>query len=156
MSHDSTHDDHHEGVGHVAPLRALIGTGLALMVLTWVTVAVAKIDMGEMNIYVALSVAVVKATLVALYFMHLRWDRPFNSIVFIGSICFVMLFIAIALTDTAEYQVDIEAYEAASIDPEVGTRDARLVVEQLKANAMAAEAARTSGAPASGAGDAAP
>ena len=124
----------------MAPLRILIGTGVALLFLTWVTVFVAKFDMGEMNIYVALSVAVVKATLVAMFFMHLRWDRPFNTLVFIGSLVFVMLFIAIALTDTAEYKIDQDAYYFDQRDAELGSIDAKLVQEQLRANAAAAAA----------------
>ena len=104
MSDSHSHD---EQVGHVAPLRALIGTGLALLVLTWITVAVAAVDLGEANIYIALGVAVVKGTLVGLFFMHLRWDRPFNAIVFVGSIAFVALFLAFAMTDTRAYRQDM-------------------------------------------------
>ena len=47
-----------------------------------------------------------KASLVALYFMHLRYDRPFNAIVFVTALFFVMLFVGIALTDTAAYKPD--------------------------------------------------
>jgi len=107
MSHSSDSHGDHEQVGHVAPLRALLGTGIALLVLTWITVAVAAIDLGEANIYIALGVAVVKASLVALFFMHLRWDRPFNGIVFCGSIAFVALFLCFAMTDTRAYRPDI-------------------------------------------------
>lgn len=100
--HHSGHDDH--GVGHVVPFKPLILTGLALLVLTVITVAVAQVDLGELNIWVALLVATVKAAFVALFFMHLFWDRPFNGFIFVGSIAFVVLFIALALTDTFEYR----------------------------------------------------
>lgn len=104
----SGHGGHgEETVGHVAPLRALVGTGLCLLVLTWVTVAAAGVDLGEANIYIALAIAVLKASLVGLFFMHLRWDRPFNAIVFVGSIAFVALFIGFAMVDTAEYKPDV-------------------------------------------------
>jgi len=46
---------------------------------------------------------VVKASLVVLFFMHLRWDKPFNAIVFIGCLIFVGLFISLALLDTGQY-----------------------------------------------------
>ena len=101
---DVSEEQHHHGVGHIAPLRALIGTGVALLILTWVTVAAASVDLGEANIWVALGIASLKGALVALFFMHLRWDRPFNSIVFVTSLGFVALFISLALTDTFEYQ----------------------------------------------------
>jgi cytochrome c oxidase subunit 4 len=99
--------DSHDQVGHVAPLRALLGTGIALLVLTWVTVAVAAVDLGEANIYIALAIAVLKGSLVGLFFMHLRWDRPFNGILFCGSIAFVALFLTFAMTDTRAYRSDI-------------------------------------------------
>jgi cytochrome c oxidase subunit 4 len=115
MSDPHATDHEHHGVGHVAPLRALLGTGIALLFLTWVTVAVAEIDLGRANIYVALTVAVVKGSLVALFFMHLRWDRPFNAIVFIGSLVFVALFLAFAMVDTAEYLPDLIAGDSEDV-----------------------------------------
>ena len=115
MSDSHANDHEHHGVGHIAPLRALLGTGIALLFLTWITVAIAEVDLGRANIYVALTVAVVKGSLVALYFMHLRWDRPFNAIVFIGSLTFVALFLAFAMVDTAEYQTDLIAGDAEKV-----------------------------------------
>ena len=44
--------------------------------------------------------------LVALVFMHLRWDKPFNAFVLVGSIAFVGLFMMFALLDTREYAPD--------------------------------------------------
>ena len=52
------------------------------------------------------AIATVKATLVALYFMHLRWDRPFNAIVLVSAIVAVMLFVAFALLDSYQYLPD--------------------------------------------------
>lgn len=99
-----SHGHHpHPTVGHLVPVSALIGTALALLVLTVITVAVRYVDLGEANIFVALGIAVVKATLVSLFFMHLWWDRPFNSFVFVSSIAFVALFMAFAIMDTREY-----------------------------------------------------
>ena len=62
-----------------------------LLFLTAVTVWVSRYDFNEINIaemgiIMALFVATVKATIVGLYFMHLRWDRPFIGFIFIGSI----------------------------------------------------------------------
>jgi cytochrome c oxidase subunit 4 len=39
--------------------------------------------------------------------MHLRWDRPFNSIIFVSSILFVALFISVTLLDKSEYEPTI-------------------------------------------------
>ena len=97
------HADDHPIVGHVVPYSTLFATAGVLLFLTVVTVAVRWVDLGELNIVVALGIAAVKATLVALYFMHLRWDKPFNAITFVGSILFVALFMAFALMDTHAY-----------------------------------------------------
>lgn len=113
--------EHHE-VGHIAPMRVLLATGVALLILTLLTVLSAELDLGAANVYVALGIAVLKGSLVALFFMHLRWDRPFNGIVFVGSLAFVALFLALAITDSAEYQSDLVP------------GDAKLVVETIEAN----------------------
>jgi len=109
MSHGASEaaHGHDEGVGHVVPLRLLIGVLVVLMALTVVTVAVTWVDLGAFNLLIALAIAVIKGSLVALYFMHLRWDRPFNAVVLISSLFLVALFIALALLDSVHYQPDV-------------------------------------------------
>ncbi|MEZ5063735.1 MAG: cytochrome C oxidase subunit IV family protein [bacterium] len=94
----------HADTAHAVPLRILLGTWGALIFLTWATVAVTNFQLGPLNIVVALGIAVIKSTLVALFFMHLRWDKPFNAIVFVSALLFVFLFITFALLDTKQYQ----------------------------------------------------
>lgn len=110
----SAHDEAH-GVGHLVPLRILIANGVALLILTVVTVAAAQFDFGAANITVALAIAGVKASLVVLFFMHLRWDRPINAFIFVTSIAFVLLFIGISLHDTYEYREDMIKGEAPKV-----------------------------------------
>lgn len=102
-----SHGEHGNEVGHVVPLKLLFGVLGALLFLTFVTVAVTWVDLGPFNLIVAMSVAVLKASLVLLYFMHLRWDRPFNAIVLIVSIALVALFIVFSLLDAHAYQPEI-------------------------------------------------
>ena len=94
---------------HAVPRRILLGVYAILIICTIITVAVSKVDLGEMNIWVALIVALFKGSLVVLYFMHLRWDSPFNGIVLIVALLFVCLFIGLALLDTHSYQMIIKA-----------------------------------------------
>jgi len=108
---------HQEQVGHVVPLRLLWTVLAALLALTVLTVAVTKVDLGKLNLVIAMVIAAVKGSLVLLYFMHLRWDRPFNAVVFVSSLAFVALFIILALLDTSEYQPNLIPGYAPAINP---------------------------------------
>ena len=94
----------HARVGHVVPLRVLVGVLATLLVMTYVTVEVSRHDFGRFNLWIALGVAVVKASLVLLFFMHLKYDKPFNAVIVIVSLAVLALFIVIALGDTREYR----------------------------------------------------
>ncbi len=96
----------HPQVGHVVPLPVLFAVLGTLLVMTFVTVAVSWLDFGRFNLWIALGIAVFKASLVLLFFMHLKYDKPFNAIVVIVSMALVMLFIAIAMTDATQYEPD--------------------------------------------------
>jgi cytochrome c oxidase subunit 4 len=89
---------------HVVSVRLLGTVLIALLAMTWLTVAVTRFELGNLNLWTAMAIATVKATLVALYFMHLRWERPVNAIFFIGSLLFVAIFVGLALMDTRQYQ----------------------------------------------------
>jgi cytochrome c oxidase subunit IV len=103
------HDGHDHGLSHVTPVNLLVTVWLALMVLTGITVAVTLIDLGpRLNLIIAMAIATIKAGLVVTYFMHLRWDRPFNTLIFLGSLLFVSLFISMTLLDKSEYERDIQ------------------------------------------------
>jgi len=91
MSNGTTH--------HVLPLRMYIGVWLTLMLLTAVTVWVSFFDFGSFNMIVAMSVATLKATLVALFFMHLFFDDRFNLLAFLGAFVFVGLFFTFTFID---------------------------------------------------------
>jgi len=103
---------HAQGHTHVVEPRILFATFAALLVLTVLTVAVTLVDLGPLNIWIALFVAVVKAALVALYFMHLRWDNPFNSVILICAFFFVAIFIGTTIIDTKEYKVNYDRPES--------------------------------------------
>jgi cytochrome c oxidase subunit 4 len=105
-------DEHHGGVGHVVPFKILFAVFAALTCLTLITVAASYVDFGEFNLIVALAIAVIKASLVVLFFMHLRWDRPFNAIVFVGCLIFVAIFLGFALIDTTQYHHSIDTGQA--------------------------------------------
>jgi cytochrome c oxidase subunit 4 len=84
---------------HVLPVKTYLKVYGALLVLTFVTVQVSLLDLGDPAIFVAMAVAIVKAALVALYFMHLRYDSGFNRFVFLGSLLFLVIFFVFTLID---------------------------------------------------------
>ena len=87
-------------VHHVIPLKIYLGIGATLLVLTIVTVAVALVDLGPFNLIVAMAIATVKASLVAMIFMHLYYDNKFYLMIFLSSLLFVGIFISITMIDT--------------------------------------------------------
>jgi len=97
---------HPHALAHPVPLRVLLAVFAALMLLTFITVAATWIDLGAFNIWLALLIAVIKGALVALYFMHLRWDSPFNAIVLIAALFVVALFVGSVVLDSKEYKVN--------------------------------------------------
>ena len=107
MSNESTqtHDDH--GLGHITPPSLLISVFTGLILLTMLTVAVTFVDLGEANIWIALAVAVAKGSLVALFFMHLKYDSPFNGMILVCAFLFLAIFIGISLMDSSDYQKNI-------------------------------------------------
>jgi cytochrome c oxidase subunit 4 len=86
---------------HIIPLPLLLKVFGGLIALTVITVAVAQVDLGPLDIPVAIGVASVKAFLVVAYFMALKYDSPVNTLTFALGVVFVVVFISITLLDTA-------------------------------------------------------
>ena len=84
---------------HVTSPTVYIAIFLALMVLTAVTVWVAFQDLGPLNDIVALTIAVSKASLVILYFMHVRYSTPLTKLVVVSGFLWLIFLIAITLSD---------------------------------------------------------
>src|SRR5437867_2503590 len=82
---------------HIVPRKVYILIFLALLVLTAITIVVSFFDLGRMNAIVALTIAVVKATLVILYFMHLRYSSRLTQVVVAAGVCWWILMIALTL-----------------------------------------------------------
>ncbi len=108
MSDNADHG-HGDELAHLMPAKVLIAVGGTLLFLTAVTVWVTAVDLGRSgNLVVAMVIATIKAFMVCAYFMHLKYDKPFNALVFASSLLFVGLFITIALLDKGEYEHTID------------------------------------------------
>ncbi len=95
---------------HITPLATLMATFAALVALTFLTSALAYVDLGRADIWITLGIATVKAALVALIFMHLRHDKALNGLILLFTLGFAALFICFALMDTTQYHDQVDEY----------------------------------------------
>jgi cytochrome c oxidase subunit IV len=87
------------GSDHVVSIKVYFAIFAALMVLTALTVWVAFIDLGSMNLVVALGVAVTKATLVVLFFMHVKYSSRLTWLVVASGFVFLAILVAFTMAD---------------------------------------------------------
>ncbi len=71
----------------------------ALLALTVITVLAAGMNFGSWNVVIALGIASLKASLVALFFMHLRHDKPMNAVIFSAGLAMLAIFLMFTYID---------------------------------------------------------
>lgn len=84
---------------HVSPMSTYVTVLLALFVLTGLTYAVSFADLGPASLWVAMGVATLKASLVCMFFMHLKYDERYHVFVFLSTIIFVTIFFLFTIFD---------------------------------------------------------
>ncbi len=85
---------------HAHPtIKTFVSVWAALLVLTALTVFVATLELGPFNAIVALSIATVKALLVLLFFMELRYSTALTKVAVASAIFFLMLLAGLTLSD---------------------------------------------------------
>jgi cytochrome c oxidase subunit 4 len=84
---------------HVVPVKVYLAVFAALMVLTTLTIGVAFLDLGPLNTIVALGIAVTKATLVILFFMHVKYSSRVTWVVVSSGFVFVAIMIGFTVAD---------------------------------------------------------
>ena len=99
-AHAHDHGDHH-GLPHVhiTPLSVYLAIFATLMVLTGVTVAVAYVNLGQLNKVIALGIASFKATLVVLYFMHVKYASRLTRLFVVTGIFFLFILLSLTMID---------------------------------------------------------
>src|SRR5215216_5602576 len=95
VRHDGDHGHH----VHVVPLRLYFGIITTLFVLTFATVWTAHMDLGPWNTIVALLIAITKATLVVLIFMHVLWSKKIVWIMLGAAIVWFLILITFTMQD---------------------------------------------------------
>jgi cytochrome c oxidase subunit IV len=83
-----------------SPLPTYFAVWIALLVGTFLTYEVAKIDLGQFNAAVALIIATTKALLVVLFFMHLKGaHEKLLKLVVISTVFFLFILLALSMAD---------------------------------------------------------
>jgi cytochrome c oxidase subunit IV len=88
-----------ENSEHIVPVKVYLAVFAALMVGTAVTTAAAFIDLGVFNGIVALTIAMTKAVLVVLFFMHVKYESKMTKVTIISAIAFLCILLALTMTD---------------------------------------------------------
>ena len=85
---------------HVVPLKTNVAVWLALLVLTGLTAGIAFVNLGPFNTVVALVIATLKALLVVLIFMHVKYasDR-LTKVVLVSALFWLLLLLGLSLAD---------------------------------------------------------
>jgi len=83
----------------IVPRTTYVAIYAVLMVLTGLTTAVAFLDLGFANPVVALSIAVVKASIVVLFFMHMRWSSRLTMVVAGSAIFWLGIMLVLTMSD---------------------------------------------------------
>lgn len=86
---------------HILEYSILLRVLMALFVLTGVTVGASYLDMGKLNVWIALLIASCKGTLVLLYFMHMKFEGRVLAWSFLGTVFFLGIMISFTFWDVA-------------------------------------------------------
>ncbi|MBM3263125.1 MAG: cytochrome C oxidase subunit IV family protein [candidate division Zixibacteria bacterium] len=93
------HSEHTQHSHHIATPGSYLAIFAALIALTALTVFVAFIDLGIINTAVALAIAVTKAVLVILFFMHLKFSPNQTKLAMVAGIFWLMIMLIITAFD---------------------------------------------------------
>lgn len=85
--------------GHITGYGTYVWIWVALIVLTGITVTASYIHFGTFNLVIALVIASLKASLVALYFMHLKFEDKITWVFFLYPLVLLALLIGLSMSD---------------------------------------------------------
>lgn len=96
MSHGHEEEHHHV---HVIGYGSHTLVYAGLIVLTGLTVAAAGIDIGRLNLTVAMVIATMKASLVLAYFMHVKYEKIYLQALILGATFFMFVVFCLTFAD---------------------------------------------------------
>ena len=123
-------EDADQGLGHIVPIKSYTLNLLALLGLTVLTVYVATLDFGMFNMAIAVGIALVKVTLVASIFMHLKWEK---KIIFVVATYPVIILVLLFLGTVGDAAI-IRNATPLNIEPAVPAWAAPVSAEKAEAH----------------------
>lgn len=101
-SSQAAHAENGSHSAHILPLKLYLFIGGGLLVLTVITVLASQVNFGSsaINLVIAMTIATIKAILVVLFFMHLKYDNRLYAIIFSIALIALTVFIVLTMFDT--------------------------------------------------------
>jgi cytochrome c oxidase subunit 4 len=97
--HDQNLHDLHDNLDHIVPPRIYIIVGATLLFFTGVTVWASYLELGVFNPIVALLIACIKATIVVLFFMHVKYSSKLTKLTVAGGVFTFLVLVGMTLAD---------------------------------------------------------
>ena len=85
--------------GHIVPKTVYITVFFLLIAFTGLTTWVASVNLGRWNTIVALAIAICKATLVVLFFMHVKYTTNLTRIAVVAGFFWLAILLSLTLSD---------------------------------------------------------
>ena len=89
----------HAAPEHIVPIKTYAAICATLLLLTFVTYRVALVNLGPLNVVVAIVIACIKAALVVLFFMHAAYAPRLTRLVILAGICWMLLLLGLTMAD---------------------------------------------------------
>lgn len=86
---------------HIFEYKSLFYVLMALLVLTGITIGISFVDLGSLNVWIALGIASIKGSLVLIFFMHMKYEGRVLVLSFMGTIFFLAIMISFTFWDVA-------------------------------------------------------
>ena len=88
-----------EHAAHIVPYKTFTIVWICLLILTGTTIAVAQYDLGTLNIWVALGIAILKSGLVVAVFMHMKYENRLFKLSLFAALAILVIFIGLNFFD---------------------------------------------------------
>ena len=97
--HGPNEQDVHDSLNHIVSPKIYIVVGTALLILTGTTAAVSYVDLGVFNAVVALFIACLKASIVVLFFMHVKYSSKLTKLTVGAGLFMFLTLVGMTLSD---------------------------------------------------------